>query len=35
MEDAHREQELSIVNLVSNNLVTGIARAEGVVEIIR
>ena len=35
MDDAHRGQEIRIVNLVSNTLVTGVARAEGLVEIIR
>lgn len=35
LDDAHRGQEVRIVNLVSNALVTGIARAEGRVEIIR
>lgn len=35
LDDAHREQEVRIVNLVSNTLVTGIARSEGLVEIIR
>jgi flagellar basal body P-ring formation protein FlgA len=35
LDDAHREQEIRIVNLVSNTLVTGIARSEGLVEIIR
>ena len=33
--DAHRWQEVRVVNLVSNALVTGIARADGRVEIIR
>jgi flagellar basal body P-ring formation protein FlgA len=35
LDDAHREQEIRIVNLVSNTLVTGIARSKGFVEIIR
>ena len=33
--DAHRGQEVRVVNLVSNALVTGVARADGRVEIIR
>lgn len=35
MDDAHRGQEIRIVNLVSNKLVTGVAKDGGVVEIIR
>ncbi|MAY89033.1 MAG: flagella basal body P-ring formation protein FlgA [Pseudooceanicola sp.] len=35
LDDGHRGQEIRIVNLVSNTLVTGIARAQGEVEIIR
>lgn len=35
LDDAHRGQELRIVNLVSNSLVTAVARGEGQVEIVR
>ncbi|OWU83187.1 flagellar basal body P-ring biosynthesis protein FlgA [Oceanicola sp. 22II-s10i] len=35
LDDAHRGQELRIVNLVSNKSLRAVARAEGIVEIIR
>jgi flagella basal body P-ring formation protein FlgA len=35
LDDAHKGQEIRIVNLVSNSSLTGIAVGEGVVEVIR
>ncbi|MEQ5870642.1 flagellar basal body P-ring formation protein FlgA [Sagittula sp. NFXS13] len=35
LSDAHRGQDVRIVNLVSNNSLTAVARADGLVEVIR
>ena len=35
LTDAHRGQDVRIVNLVSNNALTAVAREEGLVEVIR
>jgi flagella basal body P-ring formation protein FlgA len=35
LDDAHRGEEIRVVNLVSNTMLVGIATAEGVVEVLR
>lgn len=35
LDDAHRGEEIRVVNLVSNTMLVGVATAEGVVEVLR